>query len=243
MNSLQISNLCFSYGNNIDSYHVFNNSNLTVDNSRIIGLVGVNGCGKSTLLKLIKGDLTAQQGSIRVCEKAVTELPNVSFITQQAIDNIFPKLTVFENYMLFHEKYYRSFLLFDRKRNRQSCLELIKAAGMNLEDKIDEQVRFLSGGQQQALGIMLACDMDSPVLLMDEPTASLDVFVAEKVLEIAIQEIRKKEGLLIFTSHNLHDIIKYTEHIIVMKKGGEMKNLSNKNNKLEINQIREMMLS
>ena len=242
MNSLQISNLCFSYGNSTESYHVFNNSNLSVDNCRIIGLVGVNGCGKSTLLKLIKGDLNAQKGSIRVCEKDVKELSNVSFITQQAIDNIFPKLTVFENYILFHEKDSKSFSVFDKKRNRQSCRDLIKAAGMNLEDKIDEQVRFLSGGQQQALGIMLACDMDSPVLLMDEPTASLDVFVAEKVLEIAIQEIRNKGGLLIFTSHNLHDILKYTEHIIVLKKGGEMSDHPNENNNLDITQLREMML-
>lgn len=242
MNSLDISNLCFSYGDSEESYHVFQNSSLLVDDFRIIGLVGVNGSGKSTLLKLIKGDLKAQNGSIKVCEKPVTELPNVSFITQQAIDNIFPKLTVFENYMLFHGKSDKSLRYFDNKENRQSCLDVITAAGMNLEDKIDEQVRFLSGGQQQALGIMLACDMDSPILLMDEPTASLDVFVAEKVLEIAIQEIRNKKGLLIFTSHNLHDILKYTEHIIVIKKGGEMVKLPNQYKKIDINQLRDMMI-
>ena len=88
---------------------------------------------------------------------------------------------------------------------------------------------------------MLACDVTSPILLMDEPTASLDVFVAEKVLKIAIDEIRKKKGLLIFTSHNLHDIIRYTEHIIVIQKGGNILNLPNEN--IDINNLRNLMQS
>ena len=240
MNSLKISNLCFSYGNETDS-PVFKNCNLLVEDSRIIGLVGINGNGKSTLLKLIKGDLSAQEGNISICEQPVTELPNVSFITQQAIDNIFPKLTVFENFILFHNRNKSSFILFDNKDNRQLCKEAIKAAGMGLENRLDEQVRFLSGGQQQALGIMLACDVTSPILLMDEPTASLDFFVAEKVFKIAIDEIRKKEGLLIFTSHNLNDIIRYTEHIIVIQNGGNMLKFANKN--LDINELRKLMLN
>lgn len=112
---------------------------------------------------------------------------------------------------------------------------------MGLEERLDEQVRFLSGGQQQALGIMLACDMDSPILLMDEPTASLDVFVAEKIFEITIREIRERNGLLMFTSHNLHDIIQYTEHIIVLKKGGDMFDLPNNNRNLDLVQLRNQM--
>lgn len=242
MNSLKITNLCFSYGNSIEKQYVFKNSNLAVSNSRIIGLIGVNGCGKSTFLKLIKSELTAQEGTITIEDKSVAELKNVSFITQQSVDNIFPKLTVFENYMLFHEKKILSLNRgYDNKRNRQRCKEIIGTAGMNLEDRLDEQVRFLSGGQQQALGIILACDMASPILLMDEPTASLDVFVAEKVLEIAIREIRNRNGLLIFTSHNLHDIIRYTEKIIVMKKGGEMFELSNEDRDFDLNQLRNRM--
>ena len=214
---------------------------MSVGGSRIIGLVGVNGCGKSTLLKLIKGDLKAQDGTITIDNKSVTELKNVSFITQQSIDNIFPKLTVFENFMLFHEKNNTLLKRYDNKGNRQSCIESIRTAGMNLEDRLDEQVRFLSGGQQQALGIMLACDIASPILLMDEPTASLDVFVSEKVLEIAIHEILKRKGLLILTSHNLHDIIQYTDYIIVMKKGGEMFGIQNGSKDFDVNQLRKMM--
>lgn len=242
MNSLLISNLTFSYcRNSIDSYYVFRNNSISVSDSRIIGLVGVNGCGKSTLLKLIKGDLTVQTGTIMIENRSVTDLQNVSFITQQSTDNIFPKLTVFENYMLFHKKSSLSFGNYDNKYNRQSCIESIKKAEMGLESRLDEQVRFLSGGQQQALGIMLACDMASPILLMDEPTASLDVFVAEKVLEIAIREISDRKGLLIFTSHNLHDIIKYTEHVVVIKKGGEMFDLSNETRNIDIIQLRNKM--
>lgn len=242
MNSIKISNLTFSYSrNSVDNYCVFKNSNLSVIDSRIIGFVGVNGCGKSTLLKLIKGDLSMQEGAIFVDDKSVRELQNVSFITQHPIDNIFPKLTVFENYMLFHKKGIQVLKTFDNKKNRLSCIELIKKIGMGLEERLDEQVRFLSGGQQQALGIMLACDRDSPILLMDEPTASLDVFVAEKILEITIREIHERNGLLMFTSHNLHDIIQYTEHIIVLKKGGSMFDLPNDNRNIDLAQLRKQM--
>ncbi len=242
MNSIKISNLTFSYSrDSVDNCCVFKNSNLSVIDSRIIGLVGVNGCGKSTLLKLIKGDLSMQEGTILVDDKSVGEFKNVSFITQHPIDNIFPKLTVFENYMLFHKKSVQILEKFDNKKNRQSCIELIKKTDMGLEERLDEQVRFLSGGQQQALGIMLACDMDSPILLMDEPTASLDVFVAEKIFEITIREIRERNGLLMFTSHNLHDIIQYTEHIIVLKKGGDMFDLPNNNRNLDLVQLRNQM--
>ena len=241
MTAIDISNLCFSYDNGLEVHPIFNESHITVEDSRIIGLVGVNGCGKSTLLKIINGELKTLRGVISLCEKPLHELSNISFITQQAIDNVFPKLTVFENYMHFHEKRMYSLRRFDKENNRQACKEAIRAAGMNLEDRLDEQVRFLSGGQQQALGIMLACDMDSPILLMDEPTASLDVFVAEKILEIATNEIFKKNGLLIFTSPNLHDILKYTENIIVLNRGGEMKSMPNQDKNIDVNQLRNMM--
>lgn len=242
MNSIKISNLTFSYyKDSVDNYYVFNNNSLSVNDSHIIGLVGVNGCGKSTLLKLIKGDLPIQMGTILIDGKSVTELKNVSFITQHPIDNIFPKLTVFENYILFHERGGRTLNTYGNKKNRQSCIESIRKADMGLEERLDEQVRFLSGGQQQALGVMLACNMASPILLMDEPTASLDVFVAEKIIEIAIREIRNRNGLLIFTSHNLHDIVQYTEHIIVIKKGGDMSDLSNDNRDFDLEQLRKKM--
>ena len=143
--------------------------------------------------------------------------------------------------MLFHEKKNMSFKNFDNERNRLLCVEKLEKAGMDLEGRLDEQVRFLSGGQQQALGIMLACDIISPILLMDEPTASLDVFIAEKILKIAIQEIYNRKGLLIFTSHNLYDILKYTEHIIVIKKGGNVLELSNEKKKINMNQLRNIM--
>ena len=89
MKTLNISNLCFSYENGIEKHAIFQNSSLSLEDSRIIGLVGVNGCGKSTLLKLIKGDLIAQKGTITVCETNASEISNISFITQQPIDNIF----------------------------------------------------------------------------------------------------------------------------------------------------------
>lgn len=243
MNTLEICDLSFSYGSANEKNTIFQDCNLTIENSRIIGLVGVNGSGKSTLLKLIKGDLLAQAGTIKICGELASEIGSLSFMTQQTIDNVFPKLTVFENYMLFHEKRPFSLLRYDKDFYRQECKERLQVAGMGLETKLDEQVRFLSGGQQQALCIILACDTSSPVLLMDEPTASLDVFVAEKVLQLATEEIKAKKGFLMMTSHNLYDILKYTDIIVVLNRGGSMTVLNNAGHQLDIEDLRKRMLT
>ena len=243
MKTLEICDLSFSYENASEENTIFNNCDLTIEDSRIIGLVGVNGSGKSTLLKIIKGDLLAQTGSVMICGERTSEMGSVSFMTQQTIDNVFPKLTVFENYMLFHERRPFSLLRYDKDCYRQKCKERLQVAEMGLETRLDEQVRFLSGGQQQALCIILACDASSPVLLMDEPTASLDVFVAEKVLKLATKEIFDNNGFLMLTSHNLYDIIKYTDTIVVLNKGGKTTVLNNADHQLDIDYLRKSMLS
>ena len=243
MKTLEINDLSFSYESATEQNTIFQHCDLTIEDSRIVGLVGINGSGKSTLLKLVKGDLLAQTGSVMICGTRATEIGNVSFMTQQAGENVFPKLTVFENYMLVHERRPFSLLRYDKDCFRQNCKERLQVAGMGLENRLDEQVRFLSGGQQQALCIILACDASSPVLLMDEPTASLDVFVAEKVLQLATKEIFANKGFLMLTSHNLYDIIKYTDTIVVLNKGGKTTVLNNANHQLDIDDLRKKMLS
>ena len=90
---------------------------------------------------------------------------------------------------------------------------------MDIESKIHEQIRFLSGGQKQAISILFALEQDYPILLMDEPTVSLDPFVSKNIIELAKSEIIKRDGMLISVSHNLQDIIQYSTKIIVIKNG------------------------
>ena len=82
--------------------------------------------------------------------------------------------------------------------------------------------------------------MPSPILLMDEPTASLDIFVAEKILKMAIHEVQERNGVLIFTSHNLFDILRYTESVIVMGKGNNMTCLLNQEG-VDVGLLRDIM--
>lgn len=100
---------------------------------------------------------------------------------------------------------------------------------MGLELKIDEKTRFLSGGQKQAISILFALEYEYPILLMDEPTASLGPFVSRKIIELSRKEILEWNGILILVFHNLHDILEYTEKIRVLSEGKIKELTENKN--------------
>ncbi|NPA45311.1 MAG: ATP-binding cassette domain-containing protein, partial [Chlorobi bacterium] len=161
-----------------------------------------------------------QKGSINVInDKGVTKSFSIPLVSQIVDANLFPTLTVFENFSIIKNKKSNPFNKYKSKAIYEYCFNLLKKADMELENKIDEQIRFLSGGQKQAISILFSLEHDLPILLMDEPTASLDPFVSKKVIDLAIKEIIERNGILILVSHNLQDILKYSTSIFVLKKG------------------------
>jgi len=242
MIKLELKNINFSYQIGLDSYvQVLNNLFFEAKTGEIIGLIGKNGSGKSTLLNLLKGELIPQKGTKNIIFENGKTFPNTDYIplVSQTVDsNLFPSLTVYENYCLIKSKKEPTFRLFNSLSNYQYCKELLRKADMDIDIKINEQIRFLSGGQKQAISILFALEQDYPILLMDEPTASLDPFVSKNIIELAKTEITKRNGILILVSHNLQDIIKYTTKIIILSEG-QIKELPSVKN---INEIELMKL-
>jgi ABC-type sugar transport system, ATPase component len=228
MVKVELKNISFAYQLGHDSFvPVLDDLNLNAKSGEIIGLIGKNGSGKSTLLNILKGKLIPDKGDIEIINenKTIIQRHYIPLVSQSVDSNLFPSLTVYENFCIVKNKH-NMLKFYNSQSLREYCYDLLCNEEMNLCDKMDEQVRFLSGGQKQALSILLALEYDYPILLMDEPTASLDPFVSESIIKIAKQEISKRNGILFFVSHNLQDIIKYTTKIFVLS-DGQVKPLNN----------------
>ncbi len=223
MVKLELKNISFSYQIGLDSFvQVLNNLSFKAKAGEIVGLIGKNGSGKSTLLNLLKGELVPEKGYRSIISgngKTAKFDYYIPLVSQTVDSNLFPTLTVYENYCLIKSKQEPNCKFFSTQSKFRYCKKVLQKANMDIESKINEQVRFLSGGQKQAISILFALEQDFPILLMDEPTASLDPFVSKNILELAKSEIIKREGILILVSHNLQDIIQYSTRIVVLKNG------------------------
>ena len=239
---IELKNIDFSYQIGQDSYvPVLHDLNIIANSGEIIGLIGKNGSGKSTLLNILKGDLTQQNGSLEIVvnEKCIYRNEHYIPLVSQTVDsNLFPSLTVYENFCVIKEQK-NYFQRYNSSDKYNYCKELLRKADMGIESKIDEQVRFLSGGQKQAISILFALEYEFPILLMDEPTASLDPFVSQNIIELSKKEILERNGILILVSHNLHDILKYTEKVFILSEG-QIKILPKTENLQEIDLMKLM---
>lgn len=243
---LTLDNVSFSYpGTN---HKLLKNINLSINSKEVIGLAGLNGAGKTTLIKIIRGVLKPDQGNIYFHEKEIIRnyeskvKDEIDYITQNTTNSLFPTMTVFENFVVSKSKLgdfrygYSKFL-------RKSCEKLLKRAGNVLNETIDKQVRFLSGGQQQTLSVLFASSNAKSLLLMDEPTASLDLVNSDHVLGLAISTMREKKGAVIFTSHRLENLIQYTNKIFVISSGEISTIINNVNKDISSHDLREAIFN
>ncbi len=225
--AVSLRDVTFSYGADGDTtaIPVFTGLNLSIKTGQTVGIVGRNGSGKSTLLKLIRGALAPDTGRVALFSRMVAEAgvlhsrPKVSLISQRPDASLGPTMTVFENYLLARHGSRPSLRWAFTRKEREKCLALVRRAGVSLEDKLDEQIRFLSGGQQQALSVLLGLMLDDPILLMDEPTASLDPISADKVLDLAAEYVRERQGLATIVSHRLAELLPRCDSIIILIDG------------------------
>lgn len=191
----------------------------------IVGLVGRNGAGKTTLLEVLRGTLTPQQGEVRIGQTVVasggnqSQRPSVAMISQRPDAGLAPTMTVYENYAISVSRGVQPLRWAYSKRQEAGCRDLMVRAGMGIEDKCHEQVRFLSSGQQQALSVLLALQSPDRLLLMDEPTASLDPFAADRLLDLSISEIKRVRGAILLVSHRLRDVADRCQRVLVLRNG------------------------
>ena len=186
-------------------------------------IIGSNGAGKSTMFNAICGDFMTDTGSITLAGEDVTFLPvherarKIGRLFQDPMRGSAPGMTIEENLSLAagHGGWFSSISKADRNRFR----EQLSLLSMGLEDRMKQPVGLLSGGQRQALTLMMAT-LDVPrLLLLDEHTAALDPKTAAKVLAISDKIIQEHQLTAMMVTHNMKDAIAHGNRLIMMHEG------------------------
>ena len=190
----------------------------------VLALVGDNGAGKSTLVKLLSGAYLPSTGEITVSGSPVTiESPakakhlGIATIFQELA--LIENLTVYENIFLGREIVRPIFGLpiLAKKKMRDRVVQLIDELGSHIPSPAT-LVSDLSGGQRQAVAIARAIDLETKLVIMDEPTAALAVAETRKVLRL-IEQLRANGKAVLLVSHNLNDVFEVADRILVLRRG------------------------
>ncbi len=192
--------------------------------AEVLALVGDNGAGKSTLVKLLSGAHLPSAGQIAVNGNLVT-IDSPAKAKQLGIATIFQELalveslTVYENIFLGREIVQPIFGLpiLAKKRMRSRVVQLIEELGSHIPSPA-ATIAELSGGQRQAVAIARAIDLETKLVIMDEPTAALAVAETRKVLKL-IEQLREKGKAVLLVSHNLSEVFEVADRILVLRRG------------------------
>lgn len=204
-------------------------------------VVGSNGSGKSTLLNVLAGTVKPDGGKILINGKDVTELADfqrskwVARIFQNPLLGTSPELTVLENFRLASIRTQtKKFVIGTGTKFRKLVQEKINILSLGLENKLDQPMGTLSGGQRQALTLLMAVmpgqmhdaiGDETRILLMDEPTAALDPKTSALILELAGKIINEFELTVLFVTHEIKDALQYGNRIVCMDEGKIAKDL------------------
>lgn len=224
---LKIKNLSKSFnGGTENELNIFKGFNLHIKESEFVAILGSNGCGKSTLFNLISGALKEDTGSIILDEKSINNLKEeerawgIGKVHQDPSKGVSPSLTILENLSLADKKCEKFSLRNLIKKDKiKRFIEILKEVDLGLENKLNTQVKFLSGGQRQALSLIMATLKKPKLLLLDEHTAALDPKTSKVIMEKTKQLIDKQHITAMMISHNLRDAVQYADRIIMLDKG------------------------
>ena len=199
------------------------NLSLKVDDGEFICLIGANGSGKSTLFSLIAGSIFSDEGKIFIDGKNVTmdeEYERASYIGRLFQDPMLgsaPDLSVYENLMLAAKQ--GGWLSIPNKKEKENLREKLKELDMGLEDRMNTPVRLLSGGQRQALTLIMATINPPKLLLLDEHTAALDPESGKKVIELTEKIVSENHITCLMITHNMEQALRLGNRTLMLAEG------------------------
>jgi putative ABC transport system ATP-binding protein len=200
--------------------------NLTLRKGDFVTIIGSNGAGKSTLMNLISGVLFPDEGTIYIDGQDVTMMPE--YVRSRYIGRVFqdpmagtaPSMTIEENLaMAFARNQKRTLRRGVTKKRRDYFREVLATLHLGLENRLQAKVGLLSGGERQALSLLMATFTEPAILLLDEHTAALDPARAELITDLT-KDIVKQYGLTtLMVTHNMQQAIDLGNRLIMMDKG------------------------
>ena len=224
---LELKNLYKTFNpGTINEKLALNGLSLTLKEGDFVTVIGGNGAGKSTMLNAVAGTWMVDEGQILIDGTDVTRLSEhkraayLGRVFQDPMTGTAATMGIEENLALAKRRGKTRFLRPGiTRKERDEYRELLKVLGLGLEDRLTSKVGLLSGGQRQALTLLMATLKKPKLLLLDEHTAALDPKTAAKVLEITDMIVNRDHLTTMMITHNMQDAINHGNRLIMMMEG------------------------
>lgn len=191
-----------------------------------VTVIGSNGAGKSTMMNMISGALMPDLGKVWIDGNDVTSLPEyqrsryIGRVFQDPMAGTAPSMTIEENLALAYSRNAKRTLRLGVNRNRRDFFRTsLEKLGLNLENRLNAKVGLLSGGERQALSLLMATFTQPSILLLDEHTAALDPSRAELITNLTKQLVDENNLTTLMVTHNMQQAIDLGNRLIMMDKG------------------------
>ena len=217
-----------------DEHQALKNINLTINKGEFITVIGSNGAGKSTLYNIIAGTLAPTTGKILLTStdkngnltiKDITKDPEykrasfISRIFQNPLLGTAGKMSLADNMTICSKKGWKGLRISQNKKQREEFKEKLKQLNMGLENRLNDNVEKLSGGQRQALTLLMAVLSEPDLLLLDEHTAALDPTNASLIMELTKKFCEEQNLTVMMITHNMQHAIQYGNRLLMMDDG------------------------
>ncbi len=233
---LELRNILKVYqGGTVNETCLFDGFSLTIPDKQFVCVVGSNGSGKTSLLNIICGSIPIEDGTIRIGGENITRMPEhkrlrrIGRVYQDPARGTCPSMTILENMSMADNKG-KPFNLMPcvNKKKTEEYRAMLAQLGLGLEDKMGVMVGNLSGGQRQAMALLMSTMTPIEFLILDEHTAALDPKTAEIIMELTGKIVAQKQLTTIMVTHNLRYAVEYGDRLLMMHQGHLEMDLSGK---------------
>ena len=224
---LRLENICKYYNSGtVNEMCLFENYCLNVEAGEFVSIVGSNGSGKTSMLNIICGSIPLDDGKIFIDNCEITKMPEykrarmIGRVYQNPALGTCPDMTILENMSLADTKGKSFNLKKGTDRSRIAYYrELLSGLGLGLENKLEVKVGALSGGQRQAMALLMSTMTPIDFLILDEHTAALDPKTADTIMELTDRLVKEKHLTTLMVTHNLRYAVEYGSRLIMMHQG------------------------
>lgn len=218
-------NVIFNKGSKLEN-HVLKSVSLRVLDGEFVTIIGGNGAGKSTLMNILAGDIMPISGTILIDKQDVTKLTTenrasmVARVFQDPMIGTFTDLSIEENMSIAYKRgKSRGLSLALRENLREEFKKALSELGIDLENRLKDKVASLSGGQRQALSLVMSTLQGSKILLLDEHTSALDPKIGKVIMELTSKIIKSHNLTALMITHSMSQALEYGNRTIMMYHG------------------------